>query len=76
MKRAKISNPSLKALLQRLVAYPATGKFHLLQMYYAVFMKPDSLVSAGSATQPFLVSSRNAPPQEEERCVTTLKTAV
>ena len=40
MKRARISNPSLKALLQRLVAYPATGKFHSLQMYYAVFMKP------------------------------------
>ena len=30
-----------------------------------------------SATQPFLVSSRNAPPRKgEERCVTTLKTAV
>ena len=29
-----------------------------------------------SATQPFLVSSRNAPPFGEERCVTTLKTAV
>ena len=28
-----------------------------------------------SATQPFLVSSRNAPPGKE-RCVTTLKTAV
>ena len=47
VKRARISNPSLKALLQRLVAYPATGKFRLLQMYYAVFMKPDRLVSAG-----------------------------
>ena len=30
-----------------------------------------------SATQPFLVSSRNAPPRkEEEYCVTTLKKAV
>ena len=39
VKRARISNPSLKALLQRLVAYPATGKLHLLQMYYAVTAK-------------------------------------
>ena len=28
-----------------------------------------------SATQPFLVSSRNAPISGGERCVTTLKTA-
>ena len=30
---------------------------------------------AGTATQPFLVSSRNVPPHKE-RCVTTQKTAV
>ena len=50
-----------------------TGRF----MVFANGKQNSELVNFQSATQPFLVSSRNAPVSEEEhRCVTTLKTAV
>ena len=57
-------------------------RFRSRGQHICKFMKTKEIVkkefnSLKSATQPFLVTSRNAPPlRGEERCVTTLKTGV